>query len=216
MSLGISIDSQLWTPPAVLTSVEVRFPANLGLATSGLGLASCAPDTLLEDGSGICPANSKMGTGTATVGVAFGPGTVREHVVLTLYAAPSTDGYLHLAILATGKEPVSARIVLQAVLLPGRLAISVPEIRSLPGAADVAVLSLHATLGGRLTYYERVGRRTVAYEPRGIGLPSSCPLGGWPFSASLAFADGSRSHTRDFVSCPHPARRTARLSGTVR
>jgi hypothetical protein len=61
---------------------------------------------------------------------------------------------------------------------------------------------MRLTLGGNLTYYERVGSRNVAYHPAGVGLPRSCPRGGFPFAASFAFIDGSASRARTAVACP--------------
>lgn len=92
--------------------------------------------------------------------------------------------------------------MMEGVLLPGRLKITVPPVAGLPGAGDVAVTDLRATLGGNLTYYERVGRRIVAYHPRGIGLPAHCPHGGWRLGARLTFATGVVSRTGDTVACP--------------
>jgi hypothetical protein len=186
--------------------VELGFPRDLGLATSGLGLAECDPAALARLGEAACPANSRMGGGSATVGVSFGPALVREHVTLALFAAPSSDGFIHMAILATGREPINARIVMAGVLLPGRVQISVPPVPSVPGATDVSMLALEATLGGALTYYERVHGHMVAFRPRGIALPRSCPRGGWRMSAHVAFADGTVSHAQTAVRCPRSRR----------
>jgi hypothetical protein len=189
--------------PVPISGVEVSYPANLGLATSQLGLESCSPAVLQLEGAEACPADSKMGQGRALVEVPFGPEAVREHIVLGIFAAPSNDGYLHLAIVAEGSYPVLARIVLAGVLLPGRLQISIPPIASLPGAPYASLVSMRASIGGALTYYEDVHGRTVAYRPRGIGLPESCPRGGWRLGASFAFIDGQRSHAATVVACPH-------------
>jgi hypothetical protein len=143
-----------------------------------------------------------MGSGSATVEVPFGPTVVEEHAALELFAAPSSDGYLHLAILAVGREPVIANVVITGVLLEGRLHIGVPVVPGLPGGPDVSIKRIRASLGGALTYYERVGGRTVAYRPRGIGLPDSCPHGGWRLGAQLAFQDGRHSHAATVVKCP--------------
>ena len=175
VTLRLRIDPPPQALPAALSALELLLPANLGLASSGLGLASCEPAALAAEGEQVCPPDSKMGQGEASAGVAFGPETVREHVTLGLYAAPSDDGYIHLAIVAVGKAPIVARIVMLAVLLPGRLSIQVPLVPSLPGAPAVALLALTATLGGNLTYYEHVHGHLLAYRPRGIGLPPSLP-----------------------------------------
>jgi hypothetical protein len=195
--------------PAPLTEVQVSYPANLGLVTSGLGLKTCEPSALEKLGAEACPPNSKMGQGDALVEVPFGPRILRERLTLGIYASPSNDGYLHLAILAYGSEPVIARIVLAAVLLPGRMNITVPAVVTLPGAPYATLVHMQATIGGALTYYERVHGHTVAYRPRGIGLPDACPSGGWRLGASLAFIDGRRSRAGTVIPCP-------RASGTRR
>jgi hypothetical protein len=203
VSFGIRIDPPAQSEAAALSELEVGYPLDLGLATSGLGVQACDPTALEAVGTRACPADSKMGQGSALLEVPFGPTLVRERFALGIYAAPSTDGYLHLAILAHGAEPVLARVVLPAVLLPGRLKVTVPPIASLPGAPFATLISMRATLGGALTYYERVHRRTIAYRPRGIGLPDRCPRGGWRLAASFVFVDGQRSRAATAIPCPH-------------
>jgi hypothetical protein len=202
VSFQVRISSELESVPSPVSSVELSYPTDLGLATSGLGLESCNPAALLFEGDASCPADSKMGQGSALVEVPFGPETVSERIALGIYAAPSNDGYLHLAILARGKFPVLAQIVLAGVMRPGRLQITVPPIVSLPGAPYASIADLRATLGGRLTYFERVRGRLVAYRPKGIGLPGSCPSGGWRLGASFSFIDGTGSDAATAIPCP--------------
>lgn len=202
ISFAVTIDAAGAQLPGPLSAVEVSYPADLGLATSGLGLEACDPAALEAQGASACPADSKMGQGSALVEIAYGPDVVRETVSLGIYAIPSNDGYIHLAVLAEGKEPVLAQLVLQGVLLPGRLRLSVPPLPSLPGAPGATVTAISATLGGALTYYESARGRTIAYRPRGIGLPSSCPRGGFKLGARLTFEDGQRSRARTVIPCP--------------
>ena len=202
VSFALRLDSPPGTAPTPLAGIEVRYPRNLGLATSGLGLASCDPSRLEVFGETVCPADSRMGSGSAVAVLQFGSGLVRERVTLGVFAAASTDGYLHLAVLAHGREPVAASIVLQGVLLPGLLRIKVPAIAGLPGSPYVSIVSMTTKLGGDLTYYERVGSKMRAYRPRGIGLPESCPHGGWPVSVAVSFRSGARSAARTLVRCP--------------
>jgi len=61
---------------------------------------------------------------------------------------------------------------------------------------------MHITLGGNLTYYETVRRRSIPYHPAGIGLPDTCPRGGFRFASRLAFLDGESASTRTVVACP--------------
>jgi hypothetical protein len=188
--------------PTPLSGIEIAYPRDLGFATSGLGLAACSLAELEALGPAGCPADSHLGYGSALVEIAFGSDLVKERVELALVAGPSPDGYLHLLVSAIGVFPVSAVVVLSAVLLPGHLSITVPPIPSLPAAPYVSVVEMHLTLGGKLTYYENVRGRSVAYHPAGVGLPSHCPRGGFPFVATFAFLDGSRSSARTAVACP--------------
>jgi hypothetical protein len=188
--------------PAPLSSVELSYPRDLGLATSGLGVMACTPARLEALGPAACPANSRMGAGSAVVGIAFGAELVSETVRLTLLAGPSPDGFLHLLVYASGKFPVEAAVLLTAVLRAGHLSLTVPPIPSLPAAPYVSLQDMHLTLGGHLTYYETVKRHRVAYHPAGVGLPRTCPRGGFPFAATFVFIDGGRARARDSVACP--------------
>jgi hypothetical protein len=204
VTFALNIDPPPQAVPPPLSQIDFSYPGNLGFATSGLGLAACDPGKLQAQGGQACPANSQMGSGSATVEVTFGAEVVDEHVALELFAAPSPDGYVHLAILARGKEPIEARIVITAVLLAGHLQISVPVVPGLPGAPDVAIKQIRASLGGPLTYYEQAHGHLVAYRPKGIGLPGSCPRGGWRLGAKLAFQNGQHSQAAAVVTCPRP------------
>ncbi|HEY2768057.1 MAG TPA: hypothetical protein VGI76_07350 [Solirubrobacteraceae bacterium] len=71
-----------------------------------------------------------------------------------------------------------------------------PLVASLPEGPAVAVVRVHVTLGGRLTYYERAHGKLLAYHPRGIVLPRRCPHGGFRFAANFGFLDGTRASAR--------------------
>jgi hypothetical protein len=201
ISAGFRLSSSERRPP-VLSGVELNYPRNLGFATSGLGLAACDPGLLEENGPAVCPANSYMGGGRALVEIPLGGFLHREAVQLTLLAGPSPNGVLHVLVSAVGTFPVAAVVVLSAELLPGRLSITVPPIPTLPEGPYVSLVEMHLELGGRLTYYERVRGRNVAYHPAGIGLPRSCPRGGFPFGATFAFLNGQSASARTRVACP--------------
>lgn len=190
--------------PSPLTSIELGYPRNLGLATSDLGVSPCDPAALESLGASACPPNSHMGYGSALVGIAFGPDLVTEHTTLTLLAGPSPDGYLHVLVYASGIEPIQAALVITAVLLPGHLHITVPPIPSLPEAPYVSLLEMHITLGGHLTYYEERSGTLVPYHPTGVGLPSTCPHGGFRFAANFAFINGEHAGSNTAVACPRP------------
>ncbi|MBA3809594.1 MAG: hypothetical protein H0X28_14565 [Solirubrobacterales bacterium] len=207
ISFALSITATDGGAPPPLSNVDVSFPGDLGFATSGLGLAACDPTALEVEGPAACPPNSQMGRGSALSEVSFGPRVVPERVDLRLFAGPSLDGYLHLVILASGRTPVIAHVVLKAVLLPGHIEITVPPVPALPGGPDVVFTSLRATLGGALTYYRRSHGRSIPYRPQGIGLPDRCPRAGWRLASKLAFLDGQRSLAETVIPCPARRRR---------
>jgi hypothetical protein len=188
--------------PPVLTAVALTYPRNLGFATSGLGLAACDPALVAENGPEICPANSHMGSGSALVEIPLGGFLHREAIQLTLLAGPSPNGVLHVLVAAVGSFPVYDVAVLSGELLGGVLRIAVPPIPTLPEGPYVSLVQMHLVLGGRLTYYERVGGRDVAYHPPGIGLPRTCPRGGFQFGATFSFLDRQHAKAQSRVACP--------------
>jgi hypothetical protein len=194
-------------PPA-LTEAEVRYPANLGIALSGLGLAVCAPATLEAAGASGCPPNSLMGRGEAVAELRFGAQLVSESAAISIARAPDQEGHIALLLYVSGPSPVNTQILSPAQLLPasgqfgGRLNIELPLIASVPGAPYLAIVQMRVTLGPQgLTYFEKVGGQTLAFQPKGILLPDQCPRGGFPFAAVFTFADGSRVAARRPVPC---------------
>jgi hypothetical protein len=217
----IDLSLQMQAPPgqlpSALTEVEVRYPQNLGFALSGLGLAVCSPAMLEADGAGGCPANSIMGRGSATAELRFGAQLVTEQASISIARAPDQEGHIALLLYASGPSPVNTEILSPAQLLPtsppfgGRLNMELPIIPSVPGAADVAIVSLDVTIGPQgLTYYERAQGATLAYTPKGIILPRTCPHGGFPFAASFSFLDGSHPEARAVLPCPDRPSRSRR------
>jgi hypothetical protein len=195
-------------PPA-LTMVDVRYPGDLGIALSGLGISTCRPSELEDPESGRCPPNSRMGYGTAIAEIPIGPLILYEEVKISVYRAPTQAGHLALIFYADGNTPVDAEIFFLGFILPtdgpfgGDISLHIPLVPSLPGAPDVAVVKLQTTLGPqRLTYYENVRGKKVSYHPKGILLPNDCPRGGFPFAASFTFLDGSHSNAGYNIPCP--------------
>jgi hypothetical protein len=195
--------------PPPLRGVDVWYPAGLGIALSGLGVATCSAETLEARGPSGCPANSLMGYGSALAEVPFGPGAQVETATITVVRAPTQGGHIALLFFVAGNNPVDFEVPFPGVLLPsrapfgGRIHIDVPLIASLPGAPHVSVLRIRATLGPKqLTYYERVGGKLVPYHPPGILLPSRCPPGGFRFAARFRFLDGTTARASSAVPCP--------------
>lgn len=211
VGLGFQILTQNGQVPSPLTSVDVHYPAHLGIALSGLGFASCPQATLEQIGRQGCPPDSFMGYGTAIAKIPIGPAVFSETAQVTIFRAPAQEGEVGLLFHAEGATPVSAEVVLPGLLLSapppfaGHIEIKIPLVPSLPGGPNVAVVSLRLTIGQteKIFYYEHVNGKTLRYHPRGILLPNSCPPGGFPFAASFTFEDGTSAATQTKVPCPH-------------
>ncbi len=195
--------------PPPLTGLEFRYPANFGLLTSGLGLASCAVATLEAIGPAGCPSQSQMGIGSAVVDIPFGPEVVRETGQLTAWMAPSEEGHIALSFYANGISPVLAQLIFPGVVLDasqpfgGRLHTRIPVIPSLPEAPDASVVRFRATIGPLdVTYFRHSHGHEVGYQPNGILLPDRCPRGGFPFEAAFVFLDGTHTASHTSVACP--------------
>ena len=195
--------------PSPVTDLDLQLPAGLGLATSTLGLANCEPAALLAQGLAGCPANARIGFGSALVAVAAEDESVLEEANLTALVGPPNSEHLEVLFYAEGRSPVSAQLVFPGQILDdnapfsGRLNTAIPLIPTWPGGADVAVTRLGSTIGPLgLTYYRRVGKKIVPFHPRGIAVPKRCPRGGFPFRVDIAFLDGTRAGATSTVPCP--------------
>jgi hypothetical protein len=217
IGFALEITAPAGQVPSPLTGVDVRYPNNLGIALSGLGLETCSQQILEVLGSRGCPVDSRMGYGSALAKVPIGPEGVSEGASIAVLRAPDQEGHLALFLYTESITPVLAQLVLPGLLLAakapfgGLINVNVPLVPSVPGGADVSVIQLQATFGPEhLTYTEKVHGRTVTYVPKGILLPDRCPRGGFPFAATLAFLDGSRASARTAVPCPRSSSRPRR------
>jgi hypothetical protein len=190
-----------------MIAMNLYYPANIGLVTSGLGLETCTPIQL--ETRGRCPANSLMGYGSALVEIPVGYEPVQEEGQITTWMAPVQDGHLALLFYAEAQAPVFATLIFTGQVreapapFGGQIATSIPVIETLPGAPDAAVLRLTATVGPmNVTYYARFRGKRIPYHPNGLRLPETCPHGGFPFAANFTFLDGTRAHARAAVPCP--------------
>lgn len=196
--------------PSPVTDVDLHLPAGLGLATSTLGLANCDPRALIAGGVDGCPANARIGFGSAIVAVPAEGEPVEEAGSLTALVGPPNGEHLEILFYAEGHAPVFAQLVFPGQLLEdappfsGRLDTAIPLIPTWPGGPDVAVTSMSSTIGPRgLTYYRHVGGEIVPFHPRGIAVPTRCPRRGFPFRADITFMDGTHQTARSAVPCPH-------------
>lgn len=209
LDFGFSFSAPPGQVPPPLTQIELRYPGNLGIALSGLGLATCTAQTLEAAGPPGCPSDAVMGRGQALTGIVLGTTPITESAPIAVVRAPDTEGRIGLLFYSEGTTPVATRIVFPGQLLPasapfgGLVSIGVPLVPTLPGAPYISVIHLHATIGPiGVTYYERVGGVTFAYTPKGILLPGTCPRGGFPFAAEFSFEDETHAYAQTSIACP--------------
>lgn len=194
--------------PSPLRSIELQYPASIGIVPSGLGLSTCTAKRIEDYGPEACPPDSLMGKGNATAGLSFGPLNLTETGNITIWMAPEHEGHTTLLFNAEAVSPILDDIVIESQLLPapppygGKLQINVPAIPTLPGAPNGSILEMHATLGPKgITYYEFNKGHRLAYHPVGLLLPHHCH-GGFPFAATFGYEDGTTSTSRQTVPCP--------------
>jgi hypothetical protein len=206
---GFTVSGESSRTPLPMREINLLYPANLGIATSGLGISTCRAARLEAEGPPGCPTNSVIGYGSALVEVPFGPETLQETTRTTTFMAPVQNGRLGLLFYADGESPVSAQLVFPGLVLPaadpfgGDLNAMLPLVPSVPEAPDAALVKLTTTLGpSHITYYEYRKGHTIPYHPRGILLPPTCPHGGFRFAAQFTFDDGSHASAHTVVPCP--------------
>jgi hypothetical protein len=210
LDFGFSFTAARDQVPPPLTEIQLRYPSNLGIALSGLGLQTCDAKTLETSGPPGCSPNAIMGYGEAFTAILLGTSIVAERAPITILRAPDEDGRLALLFYAEGTAPVDTRIVFPGLLLPssapfgGLVNIGVPLVPTLPGAPYISVVRLRATVGpSGVTYYEHNGGMTLAYRPTGILLPRGCPRHGFQFQARFDFLDGTHANARTAIPCAH-------------
>jgi hypothetical protein len=206
---GFSVATAPNQTPVPIRQIDLLYPANLGIANSGLGLSTCRAAVLEAKGPPGCPSNSVMGYGAGVVEVPFGPEILQEITRTTTFMAPLQHGQLGLLFYVDGESPVSAQLVFPGLVLPaavpfgGDLNATLPLVPSVPEAPDAALVQLTTTLGpSHITYYEYKRGHTIPYHPRGIRLPRACPRGGFRFAAHFAFNDGTHTSAGATVRCP--------------
>ncbi len=206
---GFTIATTSGQVPSPLTSLDLYYPANLGIGTSGLGLETCSAAVLELHGPESCPSQSQMGYGKGLVEIPFGPEIIEETAQTLIFMTHIHEGHIGLLFSAEGHSPVSTQISFSGLVLPakspfgGDLATTIPLVPTLPGAPNASLVQLRSTIGPlHLTYYEHTRGRYRSYHPRGIVLPLTCPHGGFPFAASFAFENGTHTSAHTAVPCP--------------
>jgi hypothetical protein len=91
IAFAFEITSPGGAVPPPLTSIDLRYPANLGLITSGLGPLLLPRGTRSPE---RLPPDSLMGYGSALAEIEIGPEPIFENVQITAWMAPIEHGHL--------------------------------------------------------------------------------------------------------------------------
>jgi hypothetical protein len=195
--------------PAPLTGLSLRLPPGIDYISTTLGLAICQPANLIAHGLVGCSPNSRLGYGSAFVEVPFGQSRGYEIPEIQALMGPPHNGNIVVLFYANGETPVYAQLVFQGELisgsetLGGSLDAAIPLIPSVPSGPPVSITRVQSTIGpSHLTYYTRSHGKRVAFHPRGVSVPQHCPRGGFPFSATFSFSDGTSNVAKSVVPCP--------------
>jgi hypothetical protein len=203
LAFGFQIEEPKGALPPALTQLDVRLPVGMGVNTSGL--ATCT-EAKLEHGPKACSTGARVGTGSVKVQVPLGTVTRPEIAALTVFNGPRKGGHTTLLFYAAGRLPIATQLIFPGVIVPDpqgdSIEASIPLIPTLPNTPDAAIVEMKASLGTRAqTYYRTVGGRRVRFMPKGATLPAQCPAGGFPFSATFGFNDGSTAAAAAAVGC---------------
>jgi len=206
-SIQISAPGRL--VPSPLSELDLRYPAKIGLLTSGLGRASCTAAVLEDRGKEGCPANALMGFGSALLEIQVGRQVVREAGLISIWMGPISHEQFQLLFYANAATPTSEQLVFAGLLeeagapFGGSLNTRIPPIPWNPEAPPASIAHFTARIGPRnVTYYRRAGAGQIPYRPEGLRLPHSCPAGGFPFAGSFTFMDGTTTTVQTSVPCP--------------
>jgi hypothetical protein len=211
IGFGFDVAGENGAVPPPLRSVSLKLPPGINYLTTTLGLAICQPAALLERGLAGCSPNSRLGFGSAYVEVPFGETSGHEIPDIQALMGPPHNGNIVVLFYADGREPVYAQLVFEGELiagsrtLGGSLNAAIPLVPSVPAGPPVSIVKVRTTIGpAHLTYYEHVHGRTISFHPTGVSLPPRCPRGGFAFSASFSFDDGTSTTANSTVPCPPP------------
>lgn len=208
LSITAAFVSGMDVPTAPLTRLTLYGPAGLRIEAQDAG--SCTQAVLEQRGPSGCPADSRVGFGGGIGVLALPSGPVHEPFTLDFFFAPPQHGRLGLLAYASGTSPVGVGLVVVAREIPTPkpyglgFSVQVPQVSPIPGASYASVESVYATLGGsNVAYFKTVhGRRTLVHV-KGLIVPATCPVGGFPTRGTVEFANGATFTVNPTIPCPH-------------
>jgi hypothetical protein len=197
--------------PTPVSDVVVYGPAGLRLEVRGL--PTCTRQALETVGPSGCPAESRVGFGGGVGAFELAGVPVKEPYTLDFFLAPREHGHLAMLIYASALNPIGLQLVLSAKEVRGPspygfgLAVAVPKLPTIPGAANASVETGYVSLGGAdVAYYRTVHGKRRLVPISGVIAPATCAGAGFSFEARITFEDLTTSVAEYTSPCP-PVRR---------
>ena len=197
-AVNLNVDATLGTTDgslaAPLRHVRLQFPA--GARLNADKFPTCTPKTFAD--SLKCPRGSKLGNGLAKVDARPLLNNVDAQLVLFNGKGTATKRTLFLTA-STEDSGIEINLLLPGALtkVGGRYSyqfdLDIPEIVAVTGAPPVAINTFTVDVGGRLN---KKGKK-LSY----IEAPTRCPSGGWPFTGTFTFGDGTLPTLNSHLDC---------------
>ena len=158
-----------------------------------------------------------MGQGTAIGEVPFPNETIQESAETFIFMRPFENGQISLALYVEAHSPLAQQLAFPATIVPApspyaaAISINLPIVRVLPEFPPVSITSFQSTIGPEgITYYHHTRHKYLAYQPKGIYTPRTCPIMfgvvpqrfGFPFAAQFTFSDNTQRTVLTRVRCP--------------
>lgn len=180
-----------------LTGLTIHLPAGTGWSIVGFG--SCSKETIEKDGWWTCPTDSMAGPAGSLTGLfRFGNETAEE----TATVQPIFGPYENFYFVAEGQTPVAYTAIMEGRYESDSppygqaLALSVPRVVAVPGAAAMSTTALTLNVG--------VTREEAGEVFHSVFMPKECSASGFAWAADAVFnEETSTPVTGDYTEpCP--------------
>ena len=213
LAINAGITDSLGGIPTPLTQLAIGLPpgATYNFATAPV----CPLATILAAASSppVCPAGSRIGSGTARVEAALGTTTLDETAILDIYL--TSERPVRYEVWSNGSAPIEETLTFSGTLTPAaapygeQISVTVPPIPTVPGGPDASVVALAFTVSETHTVTTtrtvkrggRTVRQTVKTTVGLFDLPKKCPAS-LPYDANANFEDGSTVTVTGALACP--------------
>jgi hypothetical protein len=187
LMLGAQLGMADGSRPAPVNHMVFRFTRGAKVHPEAFG--SCTLAILREQGPEGCPADSRLGDGTAVANALENdfPATIK--VFNGTATAHGRKLIIYARALSTVVIPMEGTLRKTSGRYGWVLDLPVPRIRTV-GDFDASILSFEVTVGG-------IGRKRTPF----IEAPTTCTRPGWPFFGSFSYADGAGGSSAATIPC---------------